>query len=126
MGQKRKECPSAADINKLLSSMLVPEYILKDFEIWDVTSDSSSWTLELREKTGRLPKELESYPDVVFDGYCNPIDILCMAFVGKPVYLRVYRRRYKRSNSNTHYNNDYEFTIKGIKMTPEMSFFLKG
>jgi hypothetical protein len=31
---------------------------------------------EMREKEGSVPEELSSYSDVVFDGYCNPIETL--------------------------------------------------
>jgi hypothetical protein len=49
----------------------------------------------MREKEGRLPLELSAYDDVVFDGYCNPLETLSHSFVCKPIYLRLFRRRYK-------------------------------
>ena len=59
--------------------------------------------LELREKPDRIPKELLGYSDVVLDGYCNPIEIQTSAFVLEPVYLKCYRRRWKRSGESIHY-----------------------
>jgi hypothetical protein len=67
----------------------------------------------MREKTGRVSSELSAYDDVVFDGYC------------KPIYLRLFRRHYKRSNSTEHYCNEYDVTLKGVKMVPELGIFLK-
>lgn len=125
MGRKLKERPTDSNILGLLSSMLVPAYILKDFEVSDVLEDVFSWTIELCEKPDNIPASLSVYCDVVFDGYCNSIDLLSQSLTGKPVYLRLYRRRYKRSNSNTHYSNIYDYTLKGIKMTQEMGTFLK-
>ena len=72
--------------------------------------------------------------DVVFDGFCNPLEMLSHSFVCKPIFLRIFRRRYtcalhevrgKRSNSDIHFSNEYDLTLKGVRMVPEMGFFLK-
>jgi hypothetical protein len=105
--------------------MLVPEYILSDFEIYGAKEYKERWVIEMREKEGRIPAELSGCCDVVFDGYCNPIEMLSHSFVCKPVCLRCYRRRYKRSNSELHYSNEYGLTLKGVKTVPEFGFFLK-
>lgn len=80
----------------------------------------------MREKEGQIPIELRDFDDVVFDSYCNPIDTLSYSFVCKPIYLRVYRRRYKRSNEDVHYSNIYDLPLKGVKMVPEFGLFLKA
>jgi hypothetical protein len=49
----------------------------------------------------------------------QPIEMLSHSFVCKPIYLRLYRRRYKRSNRDEHFSNDYDLTLKGVKMVPE-------
>jgi hypothetical protein len=105
--------------------MLVPEHVLTHFEIYGATESSSRWVIELREKEHLIPEALHSYDDVVFDGYCNPIEMLSHSFVCKPIYLKVYRRRYKRSCCNTHHSNTYDLTLKGVKMVPELGLFLK-
>lgn len=125
MGQKRKQRPSSDILLEMVSRMLVPEYILKNFDIYGATETPSCWTIDMREKEGRIPSELLLFDDVVFDGYCNPIDTLSHSFVCKPIYLRVYRRRYKRSNEEVHYSNSYDLTLKGVKMVPELGLFLK-
>jgi hypothetical protein len=78
----------------------------------------------MRKKEDRIPKELEGCSDVVFDGYCNPVDTLSHGFMCKPVYLRIYRRRYKQSNKDVHYSNDYNLTMKGVTIVPELGVFL--
>lgn len=125
MGQKRKESPSKDELFSTISRMLVPEYILENFEIYGAEESPSCWTIELREKEGLIPSELKDCQDVVFDGYTNPIETLSHSFVCKPIYLKVYRRRYKQSGSNKHYSNTYDLTLKGVKMVPELGFFLK-
>jgi len=125
MGRNKKECPPIEEMYSKLSSMLVPSYILKDFDIYDAHENVSCWVIELREKEGVLPAALQDFDDVVLDGYCNPVEMLSHSFVYKPVYLRLYRRRYKRSNQDAHWSNDYDFTLKGVKMVPELGIFLK-
>ena len=125
MGRKRLERQSVESLFSTVSSMLVPAHILEYFEIWDACEYKTRWVIEMREKVGRLPLELSMYEDIVQDGYCNPIEALSHSFVCKPVYLRLYRRRYKRSNSDVHFSNEYDVTLKGVRMVPEMGLFLK-
>jgi hypothetical protein len=72
-----------------------------------------------------IPSELKGKENVVFDGYCNPLDALSHSFVCKPIYLKVYRRRYKIEGTDTHYSNSYDLTLKGVRMVPELGLFLK-
>ncbi len=125
MGQKRKERPSTDKLLETVSRMLVPSYILENFEIYGASEYPNCWLIDLREKEGLIPVELNDIADVVFDGYCNPIETLSHSFVCKPIYLKVYRRRYKRSTEDTHYSNSYDLTLKGVKMVPELGLFLK-
>jgi hypothetical protein len=125
MGRKRKEAPAIEEMYRTISSILVPDYILKDFDIYGAKESKSSWVIEMREKEGRIPSSLREYVDVVFDGYCNPVEMLSHSFACKPIYLRLYRRRYKRSNEDEHVSNEYDFTLKGVKMVPELGIFLK-
>lgn len=125
MGQKKKQRPSTDSLFESVSRMLVPEYILVDFDIFGANEYPTCWTIELREKESRIPPELKDCLDIVFDGYCNPIETLSHSFVCKPIYLKVYRRRYKRSGEDIHYSNSYDLTLKGVKMVPELGLFLK-
>jgi hypothetical protein len=125
MGRKRKERPAAEQLCDTISRMLVLGHILQDFDIYDARESKSRWVIEMREKENRIPSGLQSYSDVVLDGYFDPIEILSHSFVCKPIYLRIYRRRYKRSNSNLHLSNEYDLTLKGVRMVPELGIFLK-
>lgn len=125
MGRKKLVRQSVDDLFSTVSSMLVPEHILAYFEIWDAHECKERWVIEMREKEGFIPEALTDFADVVLDGYCNPIDALSHSFVCKPIYLRLYRRRYKRSNSDEHFSNEYDVTLKGVRMVPELGLFLK-
>jgi len=125
MGRKRKEIPPVEEMYALISTILVPEKILKDFEICGAKENKVCWVIEMREKEGQIPSPLQSYCDVVFDGYCNPFEMLSHSFSCKPIYLRLYRRRYKRSNRDEHFSNEYDFSLEGLKMVPELGIFLK-
>lgn len=125
MGRRKKQRPPLDDLFDTVSRMLVPEYILKDFDIYGAQEYSDRWVIEVREKEGRIPFELRDFQDVVSDGYCNPLEMLSHSFVCKPIYLQVFRRRYKRSGEDKHYSNAYDLTLKGVKMVPELGVFLK-
>ena len=125
MGRKKLERQSVESLFSTVSTMLVPEHILQYFDIWDAHEYKERWVIEMREKEGFLPKELSGAEDVVFDGYSNPIESLSHSFVCKPIYLRLYRRRYKRSNRDEHFSNEYDVTLKGVRMVPELGIFLK-
>lgn len=125
MGRKVKSFKSKEELYDQLSTMLVPENILKDFEITDTQEYKDYWQIELHEKDNKIPIELQKEQEIVLDGYCNSIDMLSHSFVLKPVYLKLYRRRWKISNTDKHYSNTYDFTLKGLKMVSELGFFLK-
>ena len=125
MGRNKKERQPVEQLFSTAMTMLVPSHILVDFEMWDALDSQERWVIEMREKAGRIPKELLEFEDIVFDGYCTPVEMLSHSFVCKPIYLRLFRRRYKRSNSDKHFSNDYDLTLKGVKMVPELGFFLK-
>jgi hypothetical protein len=125
MGRKKKIRPSTEELFGTIARMLVPISVLEDFDIYGADEYSDRWVIEMREKEDRIPKELEDQEELVFDGYCNAIEALSHSFSTKPVYLRVYRRRWKLPGTDKHYSNQYDFTLKGVKMVPELGFFLK-
>ena len=125
MGRKKKERQPVEQLFSTAMSMLVPAHILEYFEMWDAQESKDRWVIVMHEKEGLIPNELSGYEDVVFDGYCNPIETLSHSFVCKPIYLRLFRRRYKRSNRDKHFSNEYDVSLKGVRLVPEMGFFLK-
>ena len=125
MGRKRLERASTDSLFSTVSSMLVPAHVLEHFDIWDAHEYSERWVIEMREKEGRIPLALSGFDNIVFDGYTNPVETLSHSFVCKPIWLKLYRRRYKRANTDTHYSNEYDVSLKGVRMVPELGLFLK-
>ena len=125
MGRRKKPAKSEQELYTFMSKMLVPEFILDNFKISDIAERKEYWLIEIQEKEDRVPVVLIHKKDVVLDGFCHPIELLSHSFSLKPVYLRVYRRRWKKSGEDQHYSNQYDLTIKGIKMVPELGIFLK-
>ena len=108
-----------------MSKLLVPENILKDFDVVDVIERQESWLIELVEKEDRIPSSLSGIDGVVLDGFCNPIEMMSHSFSGKPNYLKLRRRRWKPTGTNNHVSNEYDLTLKGLKLVPELGIFLK-
>lgn len=126
MGRKKLEPKSISDINQTLIGMFVPANILAYFAVWDIYGKQGNWIIELREKEEKIPKELlNKTQEIVLDGFCNPVDMLSFGFSLGPVYLRIYRRRWKKSNEDEHFTNEYDLHLKGYKLVPELGIFLK-
>lgn len=123
MGQKKKQ-PNQ-DIGFELSRMMVPRDFLDYFEVYEVKELSNEWQIILHEKENLVPDKLKDKPDVVFDGFCNPLQLLSHCFTLKPVYLVMKRRRWKQAGTDTHYSNEYTLTKNAAKLTPDMAGFLK-
>jgi hypothetical protein len=123
MGRKRLERASTDSLFSTVSSMLVPAHVLEYFEIWDAKEYTDRRVIEMCEKEGIIPSELTGFDDIVFDGYANPVETLNHSFVCKPIWLKPYRRRYKRSNTDSHYSNEYDGSLKGVRMVPGLDFF---
>jgi hypothetical protein len=123
MGRKRLEKQDKDEMLSAMVSMFVPEAILENFDIFHVQKRNENWVIELRENENKIPIELTQ--EAVLDGFCNPIEVMSFGFSLGPVYLKIYRRRWKPSNKNQHFSNDYDFTLKGFKMVPELGIFLK-
>jgi hypothetical protein len=120
-----KKKVSHQDLNFELSLMMVPRDFLDFFEVYEVKNLSNEWQLILHEKEHLIPQVLKDKEAVVLDGFCNPLQILSHCFSLKPVYLIIKRRRWKYSNTNEHYSNEYELTKNSAKLTPDMANFLK-
>ena len=108
-----------------LSRMMIPRDFLEYFEIFEVKELNNEWQIILHEKESLIPNKLKDKPDVVLDGFCNPLQILSHGFSIKPVYLVMKRRRWKQAGTDTHYSNEYTLTKDAARLTPDMAGFLK-
>jgi hypothetical protein len=123
MGRIKIQATPKDTLYEEMSKMLVPAYILEDFEIYGTRNCREYYEIELREKEDRIPRRMGG-EKVVLDGYCNPLDMLSHSFICKPVRLKIYRRKYKIEGTDKHYSNSYDLTLKGVKMVPELGLFL--
>lgn len=113
------------DLDKQVLGLIVPEEILKDFELRRISENSDAITVELRENKGRIPDSLAGL-NVVLDGYCNPIELHSFPLKGKASFIKLYRRRWKEPGKRRHYSNSYRFADSGTKATHLFGAFLKG
>ncbi len=123
MSNKRKQ--PAKDISFELSRMMIPRDFLEYFEVFEIKELHSEWHMVLHEKESLVPDKLKDKPDVVLDGYCNPMTLLSHCFSLKPIYLVMKRRRWKQAGTDLHYSNEYTLTKDAAKLTADMAGFLK-
>jgi hypothetical protein len=109
-----------------LVSSLLPIEIYQHFALVSIAEHPHGIEIRLEENAALLPPPLAQKGDVVLDGYCNPLELLHFSMKGKPLYLKLYRRKWKISGETTHYSNSYDFHPEGVKATHEFASFLKG
>jgi hypothetical protein len=114
-------------VSTLLShvlSVLIPES-LSCFHLVSVKEHATYIELRLEDSADSIPLELLHRPSIVLDGFCNPIELQSFPLKGKPVYFKVYRRRWKESGGKEHYSHHYDLHPEGVKATHEFASFLK-
>jgi hypothetical protein len=105
---------------------MLPTEIYLHFEMVSLTEASHGYEMRLDEYAELLPSAMCGKSSVVLDGFCHPIELLHFSIKGKPLYLKLYRRRWKESCSDQHYSNHYDLHPEGVKTTHEFASFLKG
>jgi hypothetical protein len=105
-------------------SVLIPES-LASFHLISVEELPDCIILRLEDSPDAVPKALANSRTVVLDGFTNPIELQSFPLKGKPVYFRIYRRRWKESGSKTHHSHSYDLHPEGVKATQEFASFLK-
>lgn len=113
------------ELIKSLLSVFFPEEIISHFEISEVKQRKGYIEIHFKELPELVPEALYNANDIVLDGYCNPIELQSFPLKGLPVYLKLYRRRWKIKGSKQHYSNQYNFNPEGVKATKEFASFLK-
>lgn len=108
-----------------LVSMLLPEEVRLHFQLSSIKEESHGIVLCLEELPELVPAEMSGMDHIVLDGFCNPIELLHYSIQDKPLYLKIYRRRWKVSETNKHYSNRYDLHPEGVKATHKFASFLK-
>ncbi|MDR2692161.1 MAG: hypothetical protein LBB73_07730 [Dysgonamonadaceae bacterium] len=104
---------------------LLPKEISLYFGLTSIEEKSHGIELRMEEYAGLLPLALREAEETVLDGFCNPLELLHFSMKGKPLYLKLYRRRWKEPGSEKHYSNRYDLHPEGVKATHEFASFLK-
>lgn len=108
-----------------LVSTLLPEDIYLHFELVSVQEYADRVEFVMEEYAGLIPPDMSGVADVVLNGFCNPVELLHGSYGDKPLYLKVYRRRWKSSGTNKAYSNSYDLHPEGVKATHKFASFLK-
>lgn len=104
--------------------LIVPEEILKSFDLIETKEGSTYTELYFEEKKELIPAIIEGQ-EVILDGFCNPLSLLSFPLKAVPTYLIIKRRRWKLKGGSPHQSNDYDFNHPNIKATKEFAAFLK-
>jgi hypothetical protein len=115
---------TSAEVKNLLR-VFFPEEITLHFEIKEIVDKKGYIQILFEELPELVPPTMKSSKEIVLDGFCNPIELQSFPLKGKPVYLKLYRRRWKHKGENKYYSNTYNFNPQGVKATKEFASFLK-
>ena len=111
---------------KILATFLGEE-LRAYFEVEALEEKEKEWWLIVKERKTNYPAALkEGGGEIVLDGYCKELEMIDFPFRGKPMYWKIYRRRWKRAGEDKHYHNNYELHPRGCKCTKEFGDFLKS
>jgi hypothetical protein len=112
-------------ILKSLLEVLFPKEIATNFEISGISESDESIEIKMEENVKLVPDNLKGTTEVVLDGFCNALELQSFPLRGKPVYIKLYRRRWKIKGTARHYSNQYNLHPEGVKATKEFASFLK-
>ena len=115
---------STDNILSSILSVLVPPS-LSSFSLAGVKEYKNHIEFRMEENASNIPLCLRDKTKVILDGFCNPIELQSFPLKEKPVFYRVYRRRWKISGESQHFSNDYQLHPEGVKATQEFATFLK-
>ena len=107
-----------------LSKVYFPVDLVEYFEIVEINNYQDYVEIRFNELPGLVPSQLSGENGIIKDGFLNPIELQTFPAKGKPVYLKVYRRRWKKRGESETYWNNYEFNPVGIKATKRFANFV--
>ena len=112
-------------IESVLPDFILDYFIIVDFkELGNVLTKKMEFEVHLDEKNAIHkevnPEEFES------KGFLPSSRVQDFPIRGKSVYLVIRRRRWRNKQTKSEIHNDISFVAKGVKLTEEISDFLKG
>jgi hypothetical protein len=105
---------------------MLPQEIYLHFNFIALEEFENRYEMRMEESRELVPEEMKGCASIVLDGFCNPVELLHFSIKDKPLYLKLYRRRWKESGSTTHFSNHYNLHPEGAKTMHEFAAFLKG
>ena len=109
-------------ISKELLELLLPSFIVNQFNFLRSTSDDDELHLyfeEINDTSSFINESVES------KGYHKEIVIEDFPLRGKLVYFHVKRRRWRDTETKEELHKDWGYIAKGTRMTEDFATFLK-
>ena len=111
---------------------ILPKELTEYFELLSITEVSeikykpSHILIKLKELNTYHPQEDEQAKDYEAKGVTSEITIQDFPLRGKPVYINIQRRSWRHKQTKKIVRNQYNFKAEGVKISKELSDFLKG
>lgn len=105
-------------------SGIMPKDWIGIFTVDDLVEKENEWNLLLTEKAHLVPEKIKQL-QYSLNGYCKPIELMSFPFGGRPVYIKIRRRRWIIKGDTESYCNTYDLHYPGIKATKPFADFLK-
>ena len=112
-------------LHHLFPGELMMYFSINSFEmLCNVEMRQEYWVVEFEEKN-ELPSEY-SQSEYESKGFMESKLIQDFPLRGKPVFLRVKKRRWRHKETGVIVKRDFTFLAEGAKFTRDLSDFLKG
>ena len=119
-------------MEKELLQYLLPKELIDNFKLLSLTdvaktkAKPSHILVKLKEKNIYYPPEGGSSRDYEAKGVSSEITIQDFPLRGKAVYINIQRRSWRHKKTKKIVRNQYNFKADGVKLSKELSDFLKG
>ena len=105
--------------NKKILSFVLPQEILEYFEVTEIKQIKNELHIYLEEKNMAPETNLES------KGFYPEKEIQDFPIRGKPVFLKIKRRRWRNKETKKEVKREINLNYEGTKYTNEFTDFLK-
>ena len=109
---------------KELAELLLPEGILRYFQVSDVVKKDKEYMIFLEELN--IHPEQYKGQKLTSKGFYEPVTIQDFPLRGKACFLKVKRRRWLNEDTGQIVMRDWDIVAKGTRMTRDFAIFLKG
>lgn len=109
---------------KELAELLLPEGILRYFQVSDVVKKDKEYMIYLEELN--IHPEQYKGQKLTSKGFYEPVTIQDFPLRGKACFLKVKRRRWLNEDTGQIVMRDWDIVAKGTRMTRDFAIFLKG